>query len=88
MLRNLSARDDEKKRGIKRTDALRTLCNFMKNVSMEWDMEESEKLTTWYIDLYFESLTEEAMRNRSRKSTTPPFYTRCRRGATSTVCTR
>lgn len=27
---------------------------------MEWDMEESEKLTTWYIDSYFKSLAEES----------------------------
>lgn len=60
MLRNLLNARDDKKRGIKRTDALRTLCNFMKNVSMEWDLEESEKLTTWYIDSYFKNLEDES----------------------------
>src|SRR6476659_2911148 len=48
-----------RERSVKRTDALKTLCNFMKNVSKEWDIDESKRLTLWYVSQYYKSIEED-----------------------------
>jgi phosphatidylinositol 3-kinase len=48
----------DQKQAVKRTDDLRTLCNFMKNISLEWDVDEAQTLSTWYIDSYFNNLIQ------------------------------
>ena len=52
--RNKSIREN----GVKLTDTLKTLCNFMKNISLEWDLDESKILTEWYLEQFFESLPD------------------------------
>lgn len=57
-----------REQGIKTTDSIKTLCNFMKNVSQEWDIEESKDLTYWYIDQYYQRMEEE---NNDDSSSSP-----------------
>src|SRR6478609_6535623 len=52
-------RKNAREEGIRNTDSIKTLCNFMKNVSKEWDIDESKDLTYWYIDQYYQRMEEE-----------------------------